>query len=278
MRIDFHTHTFPEKIAAAALSKLSAMSHTAPFTLGTDEDLRRSMKTAGIDLSVVLPVATNPEKISQINQVSLEKTGKEGLIYFGCVHPDSENALEELERVSAMGLRGIKIHPVYQGVDIDDLRFLRILEKAGSLDLVVVMHAGDDIGFPGVVHCSPEQTRRALLQVRGVRLVLAHMGGWQNWERVAENLADTDAYLDTSFSLGRVPLLPGETSPFPAELLSSEDFCSLVRSFGSHRVLFGSDSPWTDQKASLEDILTLPLTWEEKESVLGKNAERLLRL
>ena len=43
MTIDFHTHTFPEKIAASTLEKLSAASHTQPFTNGTCQGLLNSM-------------------------------------------------------------------------------------------------------------------------------------------------------------------------------------------------------------------------------------------
>ena len=35
MIIDFHTHTFPEKIVTQALKQLSGNSHTVPFTDGT---------------------------------------------------------------------------------------------------------------------------------------------------------------------------------------------------------------------------------------------------
>ena len=56
--IDFHTHTFPERIAAMAIAKLQQASHSRAFTDGTAEGLQASMARAGIELSVVLPVAT----------------------------------------------------------------------------------------------------------------------------------------------------------------------------------------------------------------------------
>jgi predicted TIM-barrel fold metal-dependent hydrolase len=176
-----------------------------------------------------------------------------------------------------MGLKGIKIHPVYQGVDIDDIRFLRILEAAGEHDLIVVTHNGDDIGFPGVVHCTPQMARNALKQVGKVKLVLAHMGGWKNWETVADALLDTSVYLDTAFSLGAlVQSEPRHYSPEEERLLSEEDFCALVRAFGAHRILFGTDSPWSDQKREVEAISALPLTEDEKKSIFSENAKQLL--
>ena len=276
MIVDFHTHAFPEKIAANAVAALAAASRTKPFTAGTPAALSASMREAGIDRAVVLPVATNPAKIAHLNDVTFAENGKNGLIYFGCVHPDAENALEEIDRMAQNGVRGFKIHPVYQRVPIDDRRFLAILDRAGERGLTVVTHAGDDIGFPGAVFCSPEMIANALRQVGPVKIVLAHMGGWKNWERVAPCLADGSAYLDTSFSLGEIPGVEGAYGPEERKLLSAAAFCKLVRAFGSKRVLFGTDSPWTGQKESLAAIRALPLTDEEKDDILGGNAKTLL--
>ncbi|MEI3141599.1 MAG: amidohydrolase family protein [Lawsonibacter sp.] len=118
------------------------------------------------------------------------------------MHPDAPNWKEELSRVERLGLKGVKLHPVYQGVDFDDPRFLRILDRCGELGLVVLTHAGLDVGFPGKVHASPEMILNALRQVGPVKLILAHMGGWRNWDQVEQLLPHTPVYLDTSFSLG----------------------------------------------------------------------------
>ena len=277
MIIDFHTHTFPNKIAAAAIDKLQNASHSKAFTSGTVSGLQASMQRAGIDRSVVLPVATNPLKVSAMNDISCELTGQKGLVYFGCIHPNMEGAEAELTRIAGKGLKGIKIHPVYQDVDIEDPRFLRILDRAGQLGLAVVMHAGDDIGFPGVVRCSPEMTARALRQVGPVKLICAHMGGWRNWDRVIDCLAGTAAMIDTAFSLGAIaPLEEDYYKEEDLQLLKAEEFCQLVRAFGSDRVVFGTDSPWDNQAAALTAIRALDLTEEEKEKILGGNAQRIL--
>ena len=279
MIIDMHTHTFPAKIAQSTLEKLSAASHTHPFTDGTQEGLLRSMAGAGVDRSVVLPVATAPRQVEHINDSSAKINERSGaLLSFGCMHPDFQGWREELARVKALGLKGIKLHPVYQGADFDDPRFLRILDRAGELGLLVTTHAGDDIGFPGAVHCSPEMVRRAVEQVGPVKLILAHMGGWRNWGRVLEQLPGLPVYLDTSFSTGRMTPIDGHYSPQELELLDEAQFMELVRAFGPDRVLFGSDSPWSSQKESVDWLRALPLAEEEKAAILGGNAARLLGL
>ncbi len=194
MVIDIHTHTFPDKIAAAAVKKLSGSSHTEPFSDGTNEGLLQTMEEAAIDLSVILPVATSPEQVKHINdsaaRINEEYFGK-GLFSFGAIHPDCINYRDEIKRIADLGLKGVKIHPVYQGTALDDLKYLRIFDLAAELDLLIMTHAGLDIGYPGVELCSPEMALDAVEEIGEFKFILAHMGGWRNWDRVVKLLRDT---------------------------------------------------------------------------------------
>ena len=58
MIIDFHTHTFPEELAGRAIGKLAASSRARNHLDGTAGALRASMREAGVDYSVLLPVVT----------------------------------------------------------------------------------------------------------------------------------------------------------------------------------------------------------------------------
>lgn len=174
MIIDFHAHTFPDKIAAAAVSKLEQKAHARSHSDGTRTGLLQCMAKAGIDHAVVLPVATNPLKCASMNDTSHTLDGLDHLTYFAAIHPDAPDWQAELGRAKELGFRGVKIHPVYQDVTIDDPRFVRILARCGELGLMVVMHGGADIGFPGVEKCSPAMLRQALNQAGPVTLVAAH--------------------------------------------------------------------------------------------------------
>ena len=280
MIIDIHTHTFPDKIAAATLDKLKHLSHTIPFTDGTAAGLAASMARAGVDRSVVMPVATSPRQVPHVNDASArmnELGAQTGVLSFGCMHPDFDGWKEELARVRDLGLKGIKLHPQYQDTDFDDPRYLRILDRCGELGLVVLTHAGLDIGMPGKDNCAPEMVARVLEQVGPVKLVLAHMGGWRQWDRVEALLPGTGVYLDTSFSLGEItPLDDGHYRPGDLPLLDEAAFLRMVRRFGSDRILFGTDSPWDDQETALARLRALPLEPAELEAILGGNAKRLL--
>ena len=119
----------------------------------------------------------------------------------------------------------------------------------------------------------------ALRQTGPVTLVLAHMGGWKQWRQAEELAAFPNTMIDTAFSLGSIqPKVPGYYKEEELPLLDEEGFMRVLRAYGASRVLFGTDSPWADQKETLAAVRRLPLTPEEREAVLHKNAERLLGL
>ncbi len=278
MIIDFHTHIFPEVMAASVVEKLSKDGGIPPCSDGTAQGLLQSMQQSGITHSVVLPVATNPYKVSSVNRVNVLEQEDGSLIHFGAMHPDCPDWKQELHTLAAHGCKGIKLHPVYQGVDLDDVRYLRILEEAASLDMTVVTHTGDDIGFPGVVHCSPAMALRALKEVGPIKLVLAHMGGWHCWEEAKELLSSQNVWIDTSFSAGKVVRRKDAEDRGEVELLSCDAFCDMIRAFGSKHVLFGTDSPWAGQKDALQYLKNAGLKPDEADDVLFRNASSLLNI
>lgn len=279
--IDMHTHTFPDKIAERALDKLSKLSGTVYFTNGTETDLAKSMKEAGVTYSVILPVATSADQVSKINDGVIANAParlEQGIISFGAMHPDFPSPEPELKRLKEAGIAGIKLHPAYVGVDFDDERFLPILTACAKYDLAVTVHAGIDIGIPEKDYCTTKMVLSVLEKVPGIKLILAHMGGWQCWDKVRRDLADAPIYFDTSFSYG--PITPrADRNPAEAPVqMTNEEFVSLCRHLGCEKILFGTDCPWADQKTDVERFLSLPLTEEEKQAILYGNAARILNI
>lgn len=280
MIIDFHTHTFPKKISAGVVEKLAAVSRTAPFTDGSADALSASMKRAGVDWSVNLPVMTYAGQVEKVNTSLIaqqETLRAQGIITFGGIHPDYEDFRGELRRLRDAGIPGIKLHPAYQGVDFDDPRVMRILDCANELGLIVVTHAGIDIGLYDHDYCSVPQILHVLREVRPEKLVLAHMGGWACWDAVERDLTGAPVWLDTAFSVGPITPWPkADRPPYLFMNLTDSDFVRLVRKHGSGRVLFATDSPWEDQADYIRRIDRMPLTETEKQAVFSGNAASLL--
>ena len=143
----------------SVLSKNSG--NVEPLTDGTAAGLLAHMDSRGVEKAVVLGIATNPRQQKNVNDFAASICS-DRLIAFGSVHPDAPDALEELHRIHALGLRGVKFHPEYQDFFVDEKRMLPIYELCDRLGLVVLFHAGVDIGYPNPVHCPPKRLAQVL--------------------------------------------------------------------------------------------------------------------
>lgn len=277
MITDFHTHTFPDEMAHRVIGKLSSGANMKYYADGTVDGLRRSMEKAGIERSVIVPIATTAHQTETINQVAVKLNERcqadgIGIISFGSIHPDNANYKKILRNVVNDGIKGIKLHPLFQDAYFDDVRYMRIVEAAAENDLVVLTHAGYDISFPGMRHAAPEHILPVIKEIGYSKLVLAHLGGWCCWDDVECVLVGQNVYFDTSFAMNPVRSLDGNSTYH----LSREQFSRIVRNHGADRILLGSDSPWTDQTESIELLQECGFDDSDVQKILSDNAEALL--
>lgn len=263
MVIDFHTHIFPDAIAGRTIAGLEKVAGIKAAANGTLDGLLHSMEKTGVDMSVILPVVTKPSQFESVNlyakSVNEQYAGK--LLSFGGIHPDCEDYKAKLRYIKDLGLRGIKLHPDYQGVMIDDVRYMNIIEYAGELGLIVSTHAGLDNVSPDLVHCPPDRMRKVIDAVKPEKLVVAHYGGWKCWEEVYDYLADADVYLDTAVTL---------------DYIEQDMFLKIWEKHDKTKVLFATDSPWSDPATIIAKVNDLPITQVEKAAIFADNAKRLL--
>lgn len=260
MVIDFHVHCFPSELAKKAVVSLSECSDIQARVDGTITDIKRSMKEAGVDKSVVLSIATKPSQTKKINIWS-SKIEDDEIVPFGTLHPHNTDWKDELETISAMGLKGIKFHPDYQGFFVDEKEMFSIYEKAFELGLIIVFHAGLDIGLPAPYHCTPDRLAKVVDAFPGGKIVAAHMGGFLFWDEVEKFLVGREIYFDTSYCLDH---------------MKEEQIKRIIDNHGYEKILFATDSPWCDQKEEIEKICLLDLKPEIKNAVLAGNALKLL--
>lgn len=282
MIIDAHTHTFPEKIAKKTIEFLQEKAESVAYTDGTDIALQNSMKNSAVDYSIILPVMTNNGQVEKLNDIAITKNEnyrQTGLFSLGGMHPDYENYAAELKRIKANGITGIKLHPAYQNTDIDDIKFLRIIDAACAEGLAIVIHAGLDIGIMHHNFASVKQIENVLKEIAPEKFVLAHMGGWKGWDEVEKELCGENVYFDTSFSLGEYE--PPKNVFVPEEkrkMLSKEQFKTIVEKHGYDKILFGSDSPWSEQKTAIENIKESDLKEEKLDMIFSLNAQKVFSI
>lgn len=263
MVIDIHVHTFPEKIASRAVTALAASSSLKPACDGTAQALSEAMRCDGIDLSVMQPIATSPRNVVKLNDAAIENDRLDGFLSFGAMHPAFDDIKGELKRIKEAGIKGVKLHPDFQHIFLDDERCVKVIRACAELDLIVLIHGGLDISYPEKNRSTPGQLAAILPRCPGAKIIFAHLGGYGYFSQAIRCLSQTGIYIDTS------AIHP----TFPASLVYDA-----VKAFGADRVLFGSDSPWASQGECADMIRSLPLTEGEKERILGANAVQLLGL
>lgn len=263
MLIDFHTHAFPDKIAEKAIEKLSlASGGLYPHTNGTFFDLKQLFKRCGVDKAVVLSIATNAQQQQNVNDFAAQINNGKNIFAFGSVFPDAPDALYELERIKDLGLKGVKLHPDYQGFSADDPKMKPIYKKIGELGLITIFHAGQDFGFPPPYGGTPEKIERALGWFSSP-VIAAHYGGIGYAEEVLKLLCGKDIYFDTSFGHGTMPKYYAQ---------------EIINRHSADKILFGSDSPWHTAEMELKLLNTLEISHADFEKITHKNAEKLLQI
>lgn len=261
MLIDFHTHCFPDKIADKAIEKLSFVSGGLKYhTDGTVEGLRARMSKDGVFKSVVLNIATNARQQSSVNDFAVSINNESDIFAFGSIFPDAPDAIAELERIKASGLKGVKLHPDYQGFFVDDEKMVPIYKKISQLGLITVFHAGFDYGFPPPYGATPERLIKVIKHF-DTPVIAAHWGGVNCAEGVIEHLCGTDIYFDTSFGYSMMPKYYAER---------------ILEKHGTDRLLFGTDTPWHTANMEMRLLNSLGLTADEMDKITHKNAQKLL--
>ena len=264
MIIDFHTHCFPDALAERALGKLSAIGGIPTHTSGTVADTVHALDDAGIDRAVVCNIATNDRQTTNVNNFAIATNAHPRLYSLGSVNPTSSEEFidAELTRLHAAGIKGIKIHPDYMGVEIDDARFDPIFVRAAELGLFVITHAGWDFYSPDKIHASPEAIARVLDKHPQLKLVAAHFGGCRRWDDVAETLIGRRVWMDLSLT--------------EAFSLDPAQYRSMILAHDPDCLLFGSDLPWCDPAKALTYLAKLDLPTELMEKICAKNALALV--
>lgn len=266
MIIDFHTHCFPDNLAERAVSSLQEAGNSKSFANGTLDDLLKTAQDANIDISVVLPIAVKPQNTPTINAIAHQNNGIGGIISFGSVHPLYEDYKTELNKIKhEYRLKGIKIHPDFMQINLDDPRMADMLSYAVKLGLIITIHSGLDLTFKNQCRRStPKMLYNILPQLKGGKIVMAHSGGYMYSDDVLKYLVDKDeVYIDTSYSLG-----------YMEDALLRKIYTSM----NPNHILFGTDSPWTDRKDAVHRINTFGFSEEMKNKIFYKNAMKLLEI
>lgn len=260
--IDFHTHAFPDALAERAMQQLvSEAEGVTAYLDGRLTSLLQSMADNDIETSVLCCIATRPEQFDPIFKWCRQIATAQ-IVPFPSVHPADPAAVERIGQIADAGFVGVKMHPYYQDFNIDDPALRPLYKAMCDRGLMLTLHTGFDIAFERTEKASPRQIAALMAQFPDLKLITTHLGGWQQWDDVERYLIGKPVYMETSWSL---------------EYLSPDQARRMLLNHPAEYLLFGTDSPWTDQAASIRAIQALNLPAPRLQKLLHANARSLIQ-
>lgn len=261
---DAHIHVYPDAIAERAVNSLGAFYEFIPEGTGTRADFFESSKRGGCCGFIALGVATNAAQTASVNNFlaqTVEIARKDGFDAYGFMgmHQEVEDIESEAKRAVKLGLCGAKIHPDIQGIDPLDRRLFPLYEFLQKNNLPLCFHVGDV--RPRINYAEPEKIAEVARRYPSLRICAAHFGGYGIFERSEILVGLPNVRVDCSSALW---------------LLDPENIVSLIRRFGSDRVMFGTDYPVKRCDGEIARFERLVLTDDEKERVLLRTAKDFL--
>jgi len=260
--LDFHTHCFSDAVVERAMAALAGTSQYPPHFDGSLGGLLASMERAGICHAVALNIATNPRQNVAVNDWAIKLAKVPQLTAFGSIHPNFEDYKSEIARIVAAGVRGVKFHPDYMGYVVDDRAAYPVYEECAAAGLIMLFHCGQDLVPRNPPNNPPDKFANLVRDLKGAKIVGAHMGGQLMWDEVFEHLLGKDVYFDTSFGF---------------KFMTPDQIKRVLDTHDSSKILFGTDTPWQDQKVEVAEMEVFVTDKALRRKILWDNAANLLK-
>ena len=270
MKVDVHTHIWPDRIAEAASESMTRTVGLEAIAPNTIAGIKAHMADSGVDKSIVLGVVERADQVRRANDW-LIGIQDEQLVPFGAMHPDLEDKGAEITRLRENGIKGIKLHPMINGFYPDDPKMFPIYEEMGQ-SMVLAIHsgrlprAGDHQSEHQPVFAAPERIMNVVRKFPKLRVIALHLGGFYMLDEAEREL------------IGRENILIDTTWPPSLRELTPQTLTSIINKHGAHKVCFGTDFPLASQTSEAEYIQSLPLPDGGKEGILGENARQFIGL
>jgi predicted TIM-barrel fold metal-dependent hydrolase len=263
------------------------------------------MDAAGIDVAV-LSAACYPSWLTLpaarlLNDAYADLQRQHPRRFVGLAHvpPFGDDALAELERAHALGLRGVCITTNFQGAYPDDAAFRPLLQQAAALGMPVVVHAASapaenralrpynlyrTIGrsFDSCLVAARLLASGVLDELPSLRVVIPHLGGgfFLHVGRVAGVSQPEGAEQIRERTRRGLERLLFDTAP--SFTWSPLEIGWAAARLGPGRLALGSDYPVGSDPRVLSDavahVQALPLDAADRARIAGANAAAFLGL
>jgi predicted TIM-barrel fold metal-dependent hydrolase len=276
--IDFHVHLpTPEWLDASLKGYIEAAEayFRSKVVRRSLEELARDYQDLDV-IAVLLAwdaeTATGRPRVPNELVATACRDYPEAFVGLGSVDPlKGRRAVDEVERIAELGLKGIKLHPSLQAFAPDDERHWPLYERCEQLGLILLFHTGTSglgAGQPGgqgirLNYAQPIRLDAVAASFPNLKIIAAHFGYPWHAELLAMALHKTNIYIDIS---GWSPRY------IPAEVMRD------MKGRLQDQFLFGSDYPFIQPKRCLDELSALDIPGPVLHKLLLGNGEKLLRM
>jgi predicted TIM-barrel fold metal-dependent hydrolase len=239
------------------------------------EDYLKQMDRAGIERSLLIAVRAGDLRMKYSHHISYETVAEHCERHPGRFHGLAGidptrivSGLAELEHaVNDLGFVGAHLYPHWFSMPPDAPAYYPFYAKCCELDIPIMMQIGHCLDYqrdrvlPSVGR--PSTLDRVAIDFPELKLIGIHLG----WPWTEEMIA-------ICFKHNNVYMAGDAYAPkhWPAS------YVHYANTWGSHKVLFGTDWPVIDPERAVREIDDLNLRPESWQAMMRENAMRLFRL
>ena len=254
---DAHAHIYPSKIADKATAAVGDFYDIGmAVESGMSDVLLKLGEPVGCERYLVCSVATKLEQEESIARFISEQCARHPeFIGLGAYHQDETDPARLLDLYDELGLRGVKIHPDFQKVNIDDPRLMPLYAECEKRHEYVLFHIGDN----RYDFSSPDRLSKILEKYPNLFCQAAHFGGYRRWDD-CYRFKSTSVYYDTSSALAFI-------SPLRAQ--------ELVDILGVDHIMWGVDFPMWNHTDEYHRFMGLGLSQADNRAIFYDNFARV---
>ncbi|MCL5100503.1 MAG: amidohydrolase family protein [Candidatus Marsarchaeota archaeon] len=219
----------------------------------TIDELKKSMKTYGIDKSILFPFDVEEDLLEA--SINIAKISDEDILPFLRFDPKLISATKIEEVLKTYRFYGVKLHPRSQSFDPLDKKFYQIYEVIESMSLPIIFHTRKE----NIVNSDPDRIAGLAEDFPGMNIILGHFANMSP-EAISRVERYRNLYLETSVM----------SSNYTIKVIAGR--------VGSDKLIFGSDIPYSDQEIELLKIKKSGLADRDKEKILCSNIMKLIHL
>lgn len=216
----------------------------------TPETMIQHMDQAGVDMAVGCSLGQMIDN-DFIAETVANSRGR--IIGFGQVDPRKADAVDVVNQVAKLGLKGLKLHPTMHGYHFADHGLLDPIFRAASENgLTILVNALDD------PFCAPLSIEEIAKGFSDVPVLIAHMGTvWNVMEAMIVAERNENVYLETSGT----------------QLIEVQ---MAYRQLGASKLVMGTDWPGNHFDLERAKIARAIPNAEDRAAVEGLNLARIL--